>query len=278
MAKKMEHKQFDAIITDIDEEQGIVKAIFAVMGNIDEGNDRIHPGSFTKTFSERGQKVLVLDNHRSDSTGDVIAKPLAFREVSRDELPPELIERVPDATGGAEMVAQFEPDPDKDKTSAGAFYRIKNEWVSEWSFGYDALDTDYSAEEKDGREITVRNLRTIKLYEVSPVLWGMNDATMTTDAKGQPSDEDAGKASPLILSTKNLDRVEELLTELRNILAGDFKITVEDDKESSDEEAPPPEAAAEAGSDEEPPTNDDDTLLQLIELEIEETEVFNNVL
>ena len=32
----MEHKQFGAVVTDIDEDQGIVETIFAVMGNIDE--------------------------------------------------------------------------------------------------------------------------------------------------------------------------------------------------------------------------------------------------
>ena len=84
---KMEHKQFDAYISDVDEAQGIVKAIFSVFGNVDEGYDRIHPGSFAKTFAERGHKVLVLDNHNMGSAGDAVAKVLGLRELSQAELP-----------------------------------------------------------------------------------------------------------------------------------------------------------------------------------------------
>ena len=58
--RKMEHKQFDAFVTDVQEDQGIIKAIFSVFGNVDEGFDRIHPGSFAKTFVERGHSIDVI--------------------------------------------------------------------------------------------------------------------------------------------------------------------------------------------------------------------------
>lgn len=187
--KQMERKQFDAVITAIDETQGIVKAVFAVMGNVDEGHDRIWPGAFSKTFVERGGKVLVLDNHNTGSTTDVVAKPLALKELTRNQLPPEILEKYPDATGGAEITAQFEPDKNKDERSAAAFYRLKNGWVKSWSFGYDAMDYDFTTEQVGTKEVQVRNLRTIKLYEASPVLFPMNDAAMTTDAKSaQPTE------------------------------------------------------------------------------------------
>jgi len=44
----------------------------------------------------------------------------------------------------------------------------------------------------NGKEVTVRNLRTLKLYEYSPVLWGMNQATGTLTAK-----DSAGKIPAL---------------------------------------------------------------------------------
>jgi HK97 family phage prohead protease len=177
----MEHKQTDALVTDINEEQGIVEAIWAVMGNIDEGLDRIHNGSFTKTFAERGNKVALLDNHRTDSVMSALGTVLALKEVNEAELPAQIKETYPDATGGAWGQFQFLTDTPEGK---GAFTRIKKGAVRQWSFGYDALDKDYTTEEtKDGEEITVRNLRTIKLYEVSPVLFAMNEATTTTDAK-----------------------------------------------------------------------------------------------
>ena len=185
----MERKEFDAIVTDIDADQGIVKAIFAVMGNIDSGGDVIHSGAFTKTFSERGNQIMVLDNHRIDSVMSILGKPLGFRELDRHSLPAPLVDAYPDANGAAEAEIQFLLDTPEGK---GAFTRIKGGALSKWSFGYDALDPDYSKiKGDDGTEQTVRNLRTIKLYELSPVLFAMNEATMTTGFKGDgPEPED----------------------------------------------------------------------------------------
>jgi hypothetical protein len=182
----MERKIFPAIENKIDESQGIVEHIFAVFGNIDEGNDIIHPGAFTKTISERGNKIRVLDQHQTDSVMRAVGKPIALREIGRDELPASVIERFPDATGGVKAITQFLMDTPEGK---GVFDRIKEGVIDEWSFGYDALDKDYSKVTKDGKEITVRNIRTIKLYEYSPVLWGMNQATSTQSAKSKTPDE-----------------------------------------------------------------------------------------
>lgn len=181
----MEKKAFHSFAVKAND-QGIVEAIVAVMGNVDDGNDIIHPGAFTKTVVERAGKIRILDAHRTDSTARLIAKPLEIRELSRGELPPELLAQYPQATGALWAKTQFLLDtPEGD----GAFKRIKAGVLDEWSIGYDALDTDYSKAVKDGKEITVRNLRTCKLYEFSPVLWAMNSATSTLSAKGKKPDE-----------------------------------------------------------------------------------------
>lgn len=163
-------------------DQGIVETVFAVMGNVDEGGDIIHPGAFSKTFAERGLRVKVLDHHRRDSIMNVIAKPLELRELQRDQLPGDVLAKCPDATGGAYAKVQFLLNTPE---GAGAFERIKSGAVDEWSFGYDALDADYGRTMKNGAEVTVRNLRSIRLHELSPVLWGMNPATATVSAKGE---------------------------------------------------------------------------------------------
>ncbi len=181
----MEHKTTTAFNTKLDADQGIVETVFAVMGNIDKGMDIIHNGAFTKTFAERGRKVLVLDQHQTDSVLRAVGKPLALRELSKDELPADLLADYPDATGGAWAKVQFLMDTPEGE---GAFKRIKGGAINEWSFGYDALDFDHSTVKQDDEEITVRNLKTIKLYELSPVLFGMNPATTTLSAK-----EDAGE-------------------------------------------------------------------------------------
>lgn len=233
--KQMEHKQFDAIITAIDEPQGIVKAVFSVFGNVDYGGDRIHAGAFAKTFAERGTKVLILDNHNSYSTGDVIAKVVGLRELTREQLPSELQMKYPEATGGAELTAKFEPDNNVDAKSAAAFFRLKNGWIGEWSFGYDALDFDFEAGDVGGKSTTVRNLRTVKLYEVSPVLWGMNGATMTTDAKAdytvdaQPSLEPDDVKAGAVLSKLNIAKLMTALQTITDVLKGAGAMDSEDD-------------------------------------------------
>lgn len=181
----MEHKQVEALVTAIDEDKGEVKAVFSVFGNVDGYKDRIMPGAFAKTFQERGQKIAVLDNHSTQSTGDVVGKTISLRELKREELPGEVMARFPEATGAAEIVAKFEPDPAKDSRSAAAFYRLKNGWVNSWSFGYDAKDYDYSEEVMDGKSESIRNLRTIKLWEVSCVIFPANEAAITTGVKAE---------------------------------------------------------------------------------------------
>lgn len=176
----MEHKQTEATITNLDETQGIVEAIWAVMGNTDEVGDIIHPGAFTKTFSERGHAVKLLDNHRTDSVMSALGTVLELRELRKAELPQDLMNNS-DVTGGAWGKFQFLMDTPEGK---GAFTRIQKGAIQQWSFGYDAVDKDYS--NKDGK--TVRNLRGIKLYEVSPVLFPANSATTTTSAKSAPAE------------------------------------------------------------------------------------------
>ena len=173
----MEHKQFPAIVLSTDEDQGIVEHIVAVMGVIDLGDDRIHNGAFTKTLAERGGKVRVLDQHKTDSVLRILGKPLEMRELRRDELPPVLLAQYPEATGALWCKTQFLMNTPE---GSGAFERIKAGALEEWSFGYDALDKDYE-NVSEGR--SVRNLRTLKLFEYSPVIWGMNPATMTLGAK-----------------------------------------------------------------------------------------------
>lgn len=172
----MERKSFPAFITKTDKVQGIVETIFAVFGNEDLGKDIIHPGAFVKTFAEHGGKVKVLDLHNIDSILRVLGRPLAFRELRKDELPETLLLEYPEATGAAWAQVKFNLET---RNGHDAFLLIAAGDVDEWSFAYDALDFDFTGE--DGKE--VRNLRTLKLWELSPVIWGMNPATTTTDAK-----------------------------------------------------------------------------------------------
>jgi HK97 family phage prohead protease len=149
-----------------------VTGIFAVHGNIDGGGDRSFPGAFAKTFAERSGKIRFLWGH--DFFSPPTAKITNLREVGRDELPEGVLAAAPDAMGGAEVTREYLSTPRGDEILEG----IKTGAIGEMSYAYDAVKFDFE-ELGDKR---VRNLREVRLYEASDVLWGMNPATQGSKA------------------------------------------------------------------------------------------------
>lgn len=195
-----EYKIVHAFITKVDAAQGIIEAIVSTMGVIDMGGDIVHNGAYTKTINERMGKIRVLDNHQTNSILNITGKPLSMREISRTEMPTELLQKFPEATGGLWTQSKFYMTTDDDKR---IFERVAD-GNTEWSIGYDALDYDYSnITLPDGKKITVRNLRTIRLWEYSPVLWGMNQATLTTGAKGSEGATPEQERIPVTVQRKD---------------------------------------------------------------------------
>jgi len=105
-----ETKRFPGYVMKADKDTGIVEAYVSVMGIVDEDMppDMIENGAFTKTIQERGpagaNKIRVLHQHRWD---EVVGLPLELVEHGRDQLPAELLEKYPDATGGLFTKTQF---------------------------------------------------------------------------------------------------------------------------------------------------------------------------
>ena len=164
------------------EDQGIVEHLISVFGVEDLGGDIVFPGAFTKTITERAGMIRVLDSHNTRSALDVVGMPISLAEIGRTELPAKVLEKYPEATGGLKATTQFLMETPEGK---GIFDRIKAGAVTEFSFAYDTLDSDHSDKEDGG---TVRNLRTLRLWEYSPVVFGMNPATAVTDAKSHDVD------------------------------------------------------------------------------------------
>jgi hypothetical protein len=187
----VERKAIDPAIAVTDRARGEVEAIVAVMGNVDLGGDIIHPGAFVKTIKERGHRVRVLDQHQRDSVLRVLGRPIELREVSRSELPYTTQQAYPDATGGLYAKIQFTMGTPEGK---GAFERVLDGALGEWSIGYVPLDSDKTFHKsRDGSTRTVRNLRTIALQEISIVIDGMNQATSTMSAKSAEEKYSAGQ-------------------------------------------------------------------------------------
>ena len=184
-----EFKTFPFLELKRDDEKGIVEHLIAVHGVLDLGKDISEPGSWSKTINERGLKVRVLDMHNRDSIMDVIGKPLSLAEIGKDKLPEKVLERWPEATGAVAATTQFLMDTPEGK---GAFIRIRDGAVDEFSYGYDPIKVDYqTVETKDGDQVEARLLKEIAAWEYGPVIWGMNPATMAMSAKDIDGEEKA---------------------------------------------------------------------------------------
>ena len=178
-----ETKSISAHVKAIDNDLGIVTHLISVYDIEDYGRDIAHKGMFTKTLKERFGKIRVIDNHQQNSINNVIGKPIDIYEVGRDSLPKSVLKQYPTATGGLMAETQFLMDTPE---GAGAFKRIKAEAVTEFSFSYDVMDFEH--EQVGGTKI--RHLRAVKLYEYGPVIFGMNDAAVSIDAKSDSWDKE----------------------------------------------------------------------------------------
>jgi len=178
---KKQFKKLPIFIKAINDDEGIVDAFVAVMGNVDHQKDVIDPGAFTKTIKERASQIRVLDNHNARSCKDVLGVPLHFEEVGRNRLPSKMLQEYPDATGGLLASIQFLLDTPEGK---GVFDRIKNGAIDAYSIGYDALDVTRDTVKTADGDMVIRRLKTIRLWEISPVIFAANEATTTVGAKG----------------------------------------------------------------------------------------------
>lgn len=155
-----------------------VTGVFSVFGNMDSYADVIHNGAMEKTLRERGTRILHLWQHDMDAPP--IAMIESIREVPRQALPAEVLLRAPTATGGAEVTRTYLDTPRGNEVLAA----IRGGVPLEMSFAFDAIRYDF-AEDAASPIGVIRNLRELKLYETSDVLFGANSATVAAKTTGR---------------------------------------------------------------------------------------------
>jgi HK97 family phage prohead protease len=209
-------------VKDIGEDGRTVTGFAAVFGNIDHGADRLHRGAFRKTLQERQGQIKHLWQH--DMWQPPIALVKEVSEVGREELPETVQVKWPEASGGLRVVRRYLDTPRGNEILAG----VVSGALTEMSFGYDPVKFDFEDVPGDTMHppLKVRNLREVKLYETSDVLWGMNGATVASKgiefgltqlermADSMMAEVKAGR----VLSAANLSRLKEALATLSEIL------------------------------------------------------------
>lgn len=155
----MEYKTLGAEFK-ADGDKGEYEGHFAVFGNVDDGDDIIHQGAFTKTIAERGKRVKVFFAH--DWNRPIGPPPVVLRE---------------DAVGlfaaGRLTLDSF--------WGREAWVLMKDGALTEGSIGYEPVPGKVEFEETPRR--LIRHLRELKLYEISPVPLGMNPLTGVSAVK-----------------------------------------------------------------------------------------------
>jgi hypothetical protein len=183
-----EFKVFPTTIININEAQGIVEEVINTYGIVDDGSDRVWYGSASKTLAENFGRIRVLNSHNNRNVLDVVGKPVMMRELTRDELPPQILQKWPEATGGLYAKTQYLIDTPE---GLGVFKRIVSGAVAEYSIGFDTIISDMErvVDPQTQKQRTIRNIREIRLWEYSPVVWGMNPGTGVVSIKSTPSEQ-----------------------------------------------------------------------------------------
>lgn len=148
-----------------------VTGICAVFGNVDTVGDRIHPGAFTKTITEAGRQAKHLWGH--DFSSPPIAAIKSLKEIGRDELPESVLALASDATGGLLVEREYLQTARGDEVLEG----IRVGAINQMSFGFSPVKFDFATIGEGVDEVRVRELREVRLFDTSDVLWGMNEAT-----------------------------------------------------------------------------------------------------
>lgn len=150
-------------LADIDDANGIVKGYGSYFGNIDSDNDIIVNGAYSKTLKENGHRVRYVNQHRID-------QPLGkFSELGENDQGLYFVAQIPKTRMGEDMLIL-----------------MKSGVITENSVGIVPIV-------KSMRPDGVRELKEVKLYEISAVTLAANPMAMITDAKGEIDHDLIGK-------------------------------------------------------------------------------------
>jgi uncharacterized protein len=150
--------------------------------DLDSGGDIIHKGAYKRTLSHwrqsNGSQVIPLvDQHNYGSIRAVLGKMVDGQETDV----------------GLETKWQVVPGNDGDEL----LHRLKGGFVTGLSIGYEAVGKpEYTDVERDGQKVRVRHLKELKLYEVSAVVFPMNEGARLNPASVK-SLMDAARAGTL---------------------------------------------------------------------------------
>jgi HK97 family phage prohead protease len=176
----MERHNFGLKIKAVDD-AGKFTGIGAVYNNVDLGGDKILPGAFSRTLAGSKQFPLLWQHNPSDPIGSV---------------------KVSDTPQGLMVEGQLMLS---DATALKAYQFLKAGIIKGLSIGYDTVQAAFNGD--------VRELKELKLWELSVVTFPMNEEAMVTGVKAMSDDDRAKHLKAIDGHRKAIDRHQRQIRE-----------------------------------------------------------------
>lgn len=185
-------------VLDVDPDKGTVTAIVSVTGIVDNVNDRILPGAYTKTLKTRKPKGVWSHDWK-----DWVSRTEKIEEYlpGDSRLPAETKDGKPwpKEAGALVVTTRFNMKSDRSKEAFLAVEFFSETDECEWSIGY-VVPPGAATKDKAG----VRNIKALELFEYSPVLFGAASESMTLSVKSAMS-VDAAKHAETMADLRGSD-------------------------------------------------------------------------
>lgn len=179
---------------------GTFEGLLSPYGNIDSGADVVEPGAYTKTLKERGNRVPLLWQHKSDT-------PIG--ELTLEDRPEGLWCK------GQLMM--------EDPIAARAYLYIKAGIVKGLSIGYEIVKKSILG--------TIRHLKEIKLFEGSIVTFPMNEMALISSVKGDADTK--GDFNEELQEYQTLDAYYQMMEALRSAMSSTIWADIEREEKVS---------------------------------------------
>lgn len=185
MAKETKKFRFEVKASDL-QEDGTFTGLASTYGNVDQGNDVVDRGAFTKTLNERGAEVPILWSHDSK-------QPVGLGSVE-------------DSAAGLVIKGKLNLET---QIGRDVYSNVKARIVKGLSIGFETLNRKMV----EG----VRHLTELKLFEVSLCLFPMNEQAEVYGFKSREKKDDfleeLGEAQAMAFRYMAMQALSESLCE-----------------------------------------------------------------
>jgi hypothetical protein len=159
------NKEIHFLLVGVDEGDGVISHIVSITGIADYNGDIIHKGAFEASIKANGpqSKTKIIQCLWMNDWDEPIGKPLEMREISRDELPKQILSTYPNATGGLFIKTELSittPSLLANTSRGRDAYALIKDGVGEWSIGFFEQESEI---DKNG----IRHIKEVCLTQYS---------------------------------------------------------------------------------------------------------------